>query len=84
MLIIRQKCIPLHTPVFLYILSGSIRVHITSLGNLFMPSGLFYLSFWTGNIPIEDVSGYFLLLPCFIEIPVFNANSIYLDQICRI
>ena len=28
------------------------------------------------------MSGYFfLLLPCFIKIPVFNANSVYPDQV---
>ena len=29
------------------------------------------------------MSGYFLLLPCFIEIPVFNANSLDPDQTPR-
>ena len=35
---------------------------------------------WTGPFQIDGVSGYFLFLPCFIEIPVSNANSVYPDQ----
>ena len=35
---------------------------------------------WIGPIPIEGVSGFFLLLPCFFEIPVFNANRVDPDQ----
>ena len=35
------------------------------------------------SIPTEKVSDYFLLLPCFIEIHVFNDNSIDPDQISR-
>ena len=34
----------------------------------------------TGPFPMQRVSGYFLTIPCFIEIPVFNANSIDPDQ----
>ena len=37
-------------------------------------------SLLTGPFPKEGVSGSFLLLPCFIEIPVFNANSVDPDQ----
>ena len=35
-----------------------------------------------GPFPIERMSRYFfyLLLPCFIEIPVFNAKSVHPDQ----
>ena len=34
----------------------------------------------TGPFPVERVSGNFLVLPCFIEIHVFNANSVDPDQ----
>ena len=34
------------------------------------------LTLWTGPFPIESRSSYFILLPCFIEIPVFNAYSV--------
>ena len=37
-------------------------------------------TFWTGASPTEGVYGWILLLPCFIEIPVFNANSEDPDQ----
>ena len=47
--------------------------------NTFMPSGLLFLNLWTGSCPIE---GYVLLL-CFIEIPVFHANSVTSDQTPR-
>ena len=45
-----------------------------------MPSRLFYLSLWTGPFLIEGVSEWFLLLPCIIEIPIFNANTVDPDQ----
>ena len=35
---------------------------------------------WTGPFPTEGVAGYFLLLPCFIEFPVFNTNSVDPDH----
>ena len=38
------------------------------------------LSFWTSPFPIKRMTGYVLLLPCFIEIHVFNANSVDRDQ----
>ena len=42
------------------------------------------LALLTGPFPIEEMSGYFLLLsPCFIEILVFNANSVDPDQTPR-
>ena len=41
-----------------------------------MPGGLYYHTVWTGPFPVERVSGYVLLLTCFIQIPVFNANSV--------
>ena len=34
------------------------------------------LTLWTGPFPVKDVSGMFLLLLWFTEIPVFNANSV--------
>ena len=41
------------------------------------------LSFWAGLFLKERVTSYFLLLLCFIAIPVFNANSIDPDQTPR-
>ena len=37
------------------------------------------LTLWSSPFPIEGVSGYFNI-PCFTEIPVFNANSVDPDQ----
>ena len=37
----------------------------------------------TVYFPTEGVSGWFLLLSCFIEIPVLNANSVDPDQTPR-
>ena len=37
-------------------------------------------SLWTGLFLIKGASDQFLLLPCFIEIHVFNANSVDPDQ----
>ena len=38
----------------------------------------------TGPFPVEGMSGYFLLLPCSVEIHMaFNANSIDPDQMLR-
>ena len=37
-------------------------------------------SFWTIPISVEKVPGYFLLLLYVIEINVFNANSVDIDQ----
>ena len=48
-----------------------------------MPSGLFYLSPGTNSFPTERVSGWFLLSPGFIEILIFNANSVDPDQTLR-
>ena len=47
-----------------------------------MLSGLFYLNALDQSISNSRGSGYYLLLLCFIEIPVFNANSEDPDQIC--
>ena len=41
------------------------------------------LTFWSGPFKIKRVSGYFLLLLCFIEIPVFNANCADSDETPR-
>ena len=41
-----------------------------------MLNGLFYLN----SSPIEGISGKFLLLSCFKEIPVFNVTSVDPDQ----
>ena len=47
-----------------------------------MPSGLFYLNSLDKSIIYIRVSGYFLLLllPCFVVISIFNANSVDPDQ----
>ena len=41
------------------------------------------LTLWTGHFPVEGMSGWFLLLPCFKEVPVLNANSVDRDQTPR-
>ena len=38
------------------------------------------VSLWTGPFSIGCLDNFYLLLPCVIEIPVFNANSIHPDQ----
>ena len=38
------------------------------------------LTLWTGPFPVKGMSGPFLLLPCFTEIYVLNANSVGTDQ----
>ena len=49
-----------------------------------MPSGLCYLkSLDRSLLSIDGVCGWFSLLPCFIEIPIFNANSVDPDQMQR-
>ena len=45
-----------------------------------MPSGIFYLKSLDRSNSNRRGSVYFLLLPCFIEIPVFNANRVDPDQ----
>ena len=46
-----------------------------------MPTGLCYFkSLDMSFFSIDGMSGWFLLLPCLIEIPVFNANSEDPDQ----
>ena len=41
------------------------------------------LTLWTDSLPVEGVFGHILSLPCFIEIPAFNANSVNPDQTPR-
>ena len=41
------------------------------------------LTLWTGPLPIETVSGLFLLLLYFIEFPVLNAKSVGPNQTPR-
>ena len=38
---------------------------------------------WTGPFPIEGVTGWFLLLPCFIETSKLYRNSVDSDQTSR-
>ena len=45
-----------------------------------MSSGIFDLNSVDQSISNSRVSGKFLLLLCFIEIPVFNANNVDPDQ----
>ena len=49
----------------------------------FMPSEIFYLNSLNRSISYIGVSGWLLLLSFFVEIPVFNANSIDPDQTPR-
>ena len=58
---------------------------LKSLGhfNSFMPSGLYYLIFLDRSFSNRRCVWLFLLLPCFIEIPVFKANSVDPDQTPR-
>ena len=51
--------------------------------NPFMPNGLFYNHSLDRSISSIRVSGQFLLFPCFIEIHVFNENSVDPDQTPR-
>ena len=48
-----------------------------------MLSGHFYPNSLDRSFLIEGMSGWFLLLLCFIEISVFNANSVDPDQTPR-
>ena len=48
--------------------------------NPFMPGGIFYYNYLDQSICDRRVSDYFLLLLCFIEIPIFNAYSVDPDQ----
>ena len=48
--------------------------------NPFMSSGLFYQSSLDQSVSNSCVSDYFLLLLCFTENPVVNANSVDPDQ----
>ena len=46
----------------------------------FMPNGIFYLIIRTVHFQCKGVSGYALIIPCFIEILVFNANGVDPDS----
>ena len=48
-----------------------------------MPSGIFYLKSLDKSISNRRGSVYFLLLPCFKEFPLFNANTVDPDQTPR-
>ena len=48
--------------------------------NPFMPSRFYYRNSWDWSFSLEGVPSWFLLSPCFIEIPVFIANSEDSDQ----
>ena len=41
------------------------------------------ITLWTGPFPEYGVTGYFLLLSCFVEISEFNANNVDSDQTPR-
>ena len=45
-----------------------------------MPNGFFYFNSLDRFISYIRGIWLFLLLPCFLEIPAFNANSVDLDQ----
>ena len=55
----------------------------TSVFNSFMPNEIFYLRFLDRTISNRRVVGPVLLLQCFTETPVFNANSLDPDQTPR-
>ena len=67
-----MQCIPSCTPL---INNENGGLHLTHLCRDDSATS----TFWTGPFPIERVSGYFLLLSCFIE----NANSVDLDRTPR-
>ena len=48
-----------------------------------MPNGIFCLKSFDRSISNRRGSGYFLLSPSFIEIPLFYANSVDPDQTPR-
>ena len=48
--------------------------------NPFTLSGFFYHNSLDKSISNKKVSDWFLLLPCFTEIPILNANSVDPDQ----
>ena len=64
-------------------LSESISLDAAHI-NPFMPSGFFYHTSLDESTYSLRVSGQFLLLPCFIEMPVINANSDDPDQMPRL
>ena len=63
-----------------------IEIHVRSIRSLTNPltsSGLFYHNSLEWSISNGRVSGYIFLLPCIIEILVFNANCVDPDQTSR-
>ena len=67
----RLYALHIHVDISLHSISSTTR------SNPFMPNGLFYLSSSDRSISnIRGVKFGFFLLPCFIEIPVFNANIV--------
>ena len=54
-----------------------------SMVNQFMPNGLFYLSFLDRSISDRRGVVFVFIIKYFIEIPVFNANSVDPDQKAR-
>ena len=65
----------------LHPVSYKLLLTVNPLINLFIPNGFFYLNSVDRSISIRrDVWLVFLLLPCFIENPVFNENSADPDQ----
>ena len=64
----------------------SLKVDTCATFNPFMPSGLSYLNFLDMSISSRRGclgSFYYCLLPCFIENPLINANSVDPDQTPR-
>ena len=59
------------------------RFQINDSLNPFTPSGLFYLKSLDKSISYIRGVWLFLSSPCFIEIPVFNANNVDPDQTPR-
>ena len=57
-----------------------VKITAISTINLFTSSGPFSNNSLDRSTSNNRVSGYFILLPCFTDIPVFNANSIDPDQ----
>ena len=47
---------------------------------LYRSTGLNGFTLWTGPVLGEAMSGLFLLLPCFIDFPVYNAKGVDPDQ----
>ena len=63
-------------PGYLYLYFSLKLTHLCRMGSS-------TLTLWTGLFPVKEVSGSYLLLPWFTEIPVLNANSVDPDQTPR-